>query len=163
MRAQACRSQNDSGIAFLWSVRRNRSSKNRKKGRDPAREIALSLCAATSGSPVSSLLEFLVLLAGEEEPDASAPFLNAMLQRLAAFQVHGVAAAPLREFAYLLRVRKAELLGKRRFQVRFKELAMPAVPKHVVHVDAAERSILPLAACAKLLPWDVRRRQWRFA
>jgi hypothetical protein len=70
---------------------------------------------------------------------------------------------PFREFEYLLRVGKAELLGKRCFQVRFEKLAMPAVPEHVVHVDPPEGSVVLPTACAKLLPWDVRRRQWRFA
>jgi len=90
------------------------------------------------------------LLLRQEQPDASTPGLNAVVQRLPSFKVHAVAAA-IGELDDLLRMRKGQLLWKRGFKVRLQELAVPSVPVHEIHIYAVQGITLRLTPLAIFL------------
>jgi hypothetical protein len=73
------------------------------------------------------------------------------------------ASAFLRKLADLAHISEGELPGQRRLQVFLKELAVPAFPKHEVHVNPMPGSLCLQATDAVTLPERVRGRQIRAA
>lgn len=62
----------------------------------------------------------------------------------------------LTHFAY---ISEGQLLGQRRLQIHFKELAVPAFSEHEMHVNPMLGSLCLQATDAITLPEHMRRRQ----
>ena len=101
------------------------------------------------------LCQFAILPCREVQPYSTASDLDAMLNRLAAFQVH-CAAAALDNLEELPNVSEVQLLWKRRVQVFLKELATLAVPEHEAHINLPPGLAVGNATSAIPLAWRVR-------
>jgi len=79
-----------------------------------------------------------------------------------AFFGHVVATA-LGKFDNLSCIREGQLLGESGFEVRFQELALPAVPQHEIHVHTKELAIGRRAAAPVFLSSEMWSGQWGLA
>ena len=85
----------------------------------------------------STSFQFVVLLICEMEINASASHSDAMLKSLLGREVFQ-STAPFCQLHNLLRSGERKLPWQRGFQIGFKELTIPAIPEHVIHIDISE-------------------------
>src|SRR5271167_398210 len=81
------------------------------------------------------LPQFRVLLWRKLQPNSTDAFPDCFLKFLSTGNVQREAAT-LCHLEHLVFIGNRDLTRERRFEVLFKELAEPALPKHEVHVDA---------------------------